>query len=142
MENAMAKNKSSFAQLPKAELDVLSCMLQQGQLTARGIREALAETRPMAHASVVTLLNRLEQKGLVRKQKGKVGKAFVYQATRKPGTVHQSLVRGLLDRVFAGNGLALVSSLFETQPPSEQDLDELQTMLDKMKANKGKGDKA
>jgi len=116
-------------------------MLQQGQLTAREIRETLSQSRPMAHASVVTLLKRLELKGLVRKHKGKVGKAFVYQATRRPGTVHQSLVRGLLDRVFAGNGLALVSSLFETQPPSEQDLDELQTMLDKMKASRRQGAK-
>ena len=137
----MTRNKSTLTQLPQAELDVLSCMLQQGQLTAREIRETLSQSRPMAHASVVTLLKRLELKGLVRKHKGKVGKAFVYQATRRPGTVHQSLVRGLLDRVFAGNGLALVSSLFETQPPSEQDLDELQTMLDKMKASRRQGAK-
>ena len=138
----MAKQVDTLNQLPQAELDVLSCILQQGQLTARDIREALDETRPMAHASVVTLLNRLEDKGLVRKQKGKVGKAFVYQATHRPGTVHQSLVRGLLDRVFAGNGLALVNSLFETQPPSAQELDELQAMLNKMKANKQRGGKA
>ncbi len=126
----MAKKNSSVPQLPEAELDVLSCILQRQRVTAREIRESLVETRPLAHASVVTLLNRLEQKGLVQKQKGKVGKAFVYQATRKPATVYRSLVQSMLDRVFAGNGLALVHSLFETQPPNPQELDELQTMLD------------
>ena len=135
----MAKKKSSLPQLPEAELDVLSCILQRQRVTAREIREALAEVRPLAHASVVTLLNRLEHKGLVRKQKGKVGKAFVYQATRKPGSVYQSLVQNLLDRVFAGNGLALVHSLFETQPPNSQELDELQTMLNTMRSHKNQG---
>ena len=136
----MAKKNSSVAQLPEAELDVLSCILQRQRVTAREIREALAEVRPLAHASVVTLLNRLEQKGLVQKQKGKVGKAFVYQATRKPGTVYRSLVQSLLDRVFAGNGLALVHSLFETQPPNPEQLDELQTMLDTIRANQNAGE--
>ncbi|MHC4568418.1 MAG: BlaI/MecI/CopY family transcriptional regulator, partial [Planctomycetota bacterium] len=65
----MAKKNSSVPQLPEAELDVLSCILQRQRVTAREIREALAEIRPLAHASVVTLLNRLEQKGLVQKQK-------------------------------------------------------------------------
>ena len=45
------------------------------------------------------------------------------------------------DRVFAGDGLALVNSLFETQPPSGQELDELQAMLNKMKASKARGEK-
>ena len=136
----MAKKNSSVAQLPEAELDVLSCILQRQRVTAREIREAIVEVRPLAHASVVTLLNRLEQRGLVQKQKGKVGKAFVYQATHKPGTVYRSLVQSLLDRVFAGNGPALVHSLFETQPPNPQELDELQTMLDKIRAHQNAGE--
>jgi BlaI family transcriptional regulator, penicillinase repressor len=132
----MAKKKDDLPQLPEAELDVLSCLLQHGHMTARAIREALEQARPMAHASVVTLLNRLEQKELVRKQKGKTGKAFVYQATRKPGSVYRSLVQGLLDRVFAGNGLAMMQSLFETKPPNKEELDTLQSMLDDMRGAK------
>ena len=136
----MANKNSSVPQLPEAELDVLSCILQRQRVTAREIREALAEIRPLAHASVVTLLNRLEQKGLVRKQKGRVGKAFVYRASHKPGVVYRSLVQSMLDRVFAGDGLALVHSLFETQPPNPQELDELQTMLDKIRAHQNAGE--
>ncbi|MHC4353683.1 MAG: BlaI/MecI/CopY family transcriptional regulator [Planctomycetota bacterium] len=141
----MAKKNSSVPQLPEAELDVLSCILQRQRVTAREIREALAEIRPLAHASVVTLLahasvvtllNRLEQKGLVQKQKGRVGKAFVYRASHKPAVVYRSLVQSMLDRVFAGNGLALVHSLFETQPPNPQELDELQTMLDTIREHR------
>ena len=52
--------------LPDAELDVMSCLWQAEVLTAREIREQLQPTRPMTHASVCTLLRRLEDKGLVR----------------------------------------------------------------------------
>lgn len=132
------RNKQTMPSLPEAELDVLSCVLQRGKVTAREIREALVEARPMAHASVVTLLTRLEAKGLLRKEKAAQGKAFVYEATQKPGTVYRSLVGGMLDRVFGGNGLAMAHSLFETQAPNAEEIDQLQTLLDELRV-KGAG---
>ena len=134
------KNKQTMPSLPEAELDVLSCVLQKGKVTAREIREALTEVRPMAHASVVTLLTRLEAKGLLCKEKAAQGKAFVYEATQKPGTVYRSLVGGMLDRVFGGNGLAMAHSLFETKPPNAQEIDQLQALLDKMRARGSEGE--
>ena len=135
----MPAKKTRMPSLPEAELDVFSCLLQRPGLTAREIREGLAQTRPMAHASVVTLLSRLEGKGLVRKTKAAQGKAFVYEATQEPNRVYRSLVGGMLDRVFGGNGMALVHSLFEAQPPNADEIEQLQTMLDEMKAKRSKG---
>ena len=134
------KSKQTMPSLPAAELDVLSCVLQRGKVTAREIREALAQARPMAHASVVTLLTRLEGKGLLRKEKAAQGKAFVYEATQKPGTVYRSLVGGMLDRVFGGNGLAMAHSLFETKPPNAQEIDQLQALLDRMRERGSEGE--
>ncbi|MCF7973530.1 MAG: BlaI/MecI/CopY family transcriptional regulator [Phycisphaerae bacterium] len=133
------KNKKTMPSLPEAELDVLSCVLQRGKTTAREIRETLSDARPMAHASVVTLLTRLEAKGLLRKEKAAQGKAFVYEATAKPGTVYRSLVGGMLSRVFGGNGLAMAHSLFETQAPSDAEIDQLQALLDTMRVKQSTG---
>ncbi|MBN1362108.1 MAG: BlaI/MecI/CopY family transcriptional regulator [Sedimentisphaerales bacterium] len=136
----MAVRKERMPSLPEAELDVLSCLLQQRRQTARDIREALAPVRPMAHASVVTLLTRLEAKHLVRKEKGPQGKAFVYEATQEPAQVYRSLVGGMLNRVFGGNGMALVHSLFEAKPPDAGEIDQLQDMLDRMRTQRAKGE--
>ena len=97
--------------LPDAELDVLSALWRNGESTARQVRESLAEVRPLAHASVVTLLRRLEKKGFLRRRKGPVGKAFLFEATRQPDGVGRGLVRDLLQRVFANDGLSLVASV-------------------------------
>ena len=119
--------------LPVAELDIMTCLWQLGPATAREIRESLSKQRPMAHASVCTLLKRLEDKQLVEREKGPVGKAFIYRAAIAPTKTHRRLLKDMVDRVFSGNSLALVASLLETRPPTEQELEELQQLLDELK---------
>ncbi len=122
--------------LPDAELDVISCLWQQGECTARDIREAMEGYRPMTHGSMVTLLKRLESKGWVTRRKGDVGKAFVYRATRRPEPTQRRLVRDMLRRVFGGSGVQLVSTLLDSAPPTEEELDKLQDMFDDLRARR------
>lgn len=119
--------------LPDAELDVMRCLWQQQSLSARAIREMLAAERPMSHSSVCTLLSRLEAKGLVTREKGPQGKAFVYRPAVPFRPTRRRLVRTLLDRVFGGRGVDLVAALFDGRPPSEAQLDELQQLLDELR---------
>src|SRR4030095_12079423 len=116
--------------LPDAELEVMACLWRLREATARQVRESMKSYRPMAHTSVVTLLGRLEAKGLVKRAKGPVGKAFVYTPLSRPGKTYRRVVRDCLQRVFGGNGPALVASLFETQPPTLEEVAELQRLLD------------
>lgn len=123
-------------ELPDAELDVMSCLWTNGAATAREIRESLEARRPMAHATVCTLLRRLEEKRCVSREKSGVGKSFRYKATiRQSGPAKRMLDR-LLDRAFAGDGVALVASLLETRPPSEEEIDELERLLSDLKKKK------
>ena len=125
------------AELPDAELEVLACLWQRGEATARQVREAMDEYRPMTHGSMVTLLKRLEAKGWVARRKGPVGKAFIYRPTERPGPTRKRLLNKLLDRIFAGNGVALVSTLFDTKPPTPRELQRLETLLGEMKDKAG-----
>jgi BlaI family penicillinase repressor len=115
--------------LPDAELEVLTCLHRRGEATARDIREALWDQRPMAHGSVLTLLGRLERRGLVTRKKGPSGKAFVYMPTGRHTTALRPVMRRLVDRVFAGSPVDLVASLFETRPPTPQELDAIQRLV-------------
>lgn len=124
--------------LPDAELDVLACLWRRGTATAREIRETLEDYRPMAHGSVVTLLGRLQDKGLVTREKAPVGKAFVYEPTRRPAPTYRRVVGDMLQRIFGGNSVALVASLFETQPPTQREIQDLQDLLDELKRTTGR----
>jgi predicted transcriptional regulator len=124
--------------LPDAEMDVLACVYRRKEATAREIREDLATERPMAHGSVVTLLKRLEGRGLVSRRKADVGKAFTYAATRKQSATVRPVLRRLVNRVFAGDAAALVASLFETRPPTTSELKEIEALLRDHRQRKGR----
>lgn len=123
--------------LPDAELEVLGCLWQRGKSTARGLRETMASYRPMAHGSMVTLLKRLEKKGFVSKRKGAVGKAFVYEPTHGPKKTYRRIMEYLYLRVFGGSGVAMVTSLFESRPPTREEIKELQKLLDQLQQRYG-----
>ncbi|HVX60932.1 MAG TPA: BlaI/MecI/CopY family transcriptional regulator [Pirellulales bacterium] len=118
-------------QLPDAELEVMACLWKHGAMSARQVREAMAAYRPMTHAAVSTLLKRLQDKGMAAREKGPVGKAFLFRAAVPPRRTYRRIVAELTERIFGGNGLALVSTLFETHPPTAEQIDELQRLVDR-----------
>jgi predicted transcriptional regulator len=119
--------------LPDAELDVMGHLWTTGPATAREIREAMEKRRPMTHASVCTLLKRLEEKGFVVREKAGIGKAFRYSAKVPATKTARRLLDGLLDRVFGGNGVALIASLFESRPPTTDEIKSLEELIDTLK---------
>jgi BlaI family transcriptional regulator, penicillinase repressor len=123
--------------VPAAELEVLACLRQMERATAREIRERMHPYRPMAHGSVMNLLKRLEAKKLVVRKKGPVGKAFIYRPRAGAASIYENLLNRLLNRVFGGDSLALVASLFETRPPDHRQLEKLEVLLDELRAKQG-----
>ena len=115
--------------LPEAEQDVLGVLYELGEATAREIRERLEPRRPLAHASVVTLLNRLEEKRLVRRRPSEKGKAFLFAPTRERTRTFGPLLSRLAKRVFHGDQVALVASLFESRPPDAHEIERLESLL-------------
>lgn len=128
----------SGERVPEAELEVLALLERGGPTTARRVREGIAAWRPLGHSSVVTLLNRLEERGLVERTDEREGKAFIYRAVARREATAQPLLRRLVQRVFGGNPLALVASLFETRPPTERELEELERMVEELKARRAR----
>ena len=126
--------EDSRIDLPDAELDVLAALARTEPATAKRLREQLAEHRPMAHGSVLTLLKRLENKGLVAREKGPVGKAFLYRPERELTPTLRDLVGNLVKRIFGGNSVALVASLFETRPPTVEELAELRQLVESLES--------
>src|SRR5689334_22312190 len=119
-------------------MDVLACLHQRGPATARELRERLNGYRPMSHGAIVTLLSRLQNKGLVVRKKGPVGKAFVFTAKHSASRTFRGFMKQVVRRVFHGDTVALVASLFETQRPTRAEVDKLQELLDELRQENGR----
>ena len=131
------KRRSTPEELPHAEMEVLACLWNRGAATAAEIREELAPFRPLAHGSVLTLLKRLGEKGLVSRRKADRGKAFVFRPTPRPQTAHQRILSRLTRRVFGGNPVALVASLLASQTPSPAEIAEIRELLNSLDGGEG-----
>jgi predicted transcriptional regulator len=131
------KGKRAAAPVPEAELEVLAALERLGTAEASVVRTALLPQRPLSHSSVVTLLQRLERRGLVTRRPALQGKAFVY-SLRSPGGMGRQL-RRLTARLFADDRVRMVSTLFEGDPPSKDEIDGLDRLIDAMRRESGKG---
>jgi predicted transcriptional regulator len=125
-------------QLPEAELEVLACLLRQGPATAAQIRQSLASFRPLTHGSVLTLLKRLSERGLVTREKSGQGKAFAYRPTRRSSPSFRKVLKRLMERVFGGDPVALVAALLESSPPNPEEVLQIRKMLDELQNREAK----
>lgn len=121
--------------LPDSELEVLKTIWKLGgKATAKEIRQKLKP--PRDHATVSTLLKRLGARELVTREKSDEGREFVYEATAKPEKTQRSLVKDLLQRAFDGSGIDMVNALFQTKPPTDSEIAEIEDLLKELKKNK------
>ena len=95
--------------MPKATRDVpppleLLCLralwsLQQGSV--KEVQRIVAQTRPLAYTTIMTVLERLLRKGKLERRK--VGRSFVYAPTASRDEMRRTAIRELLDGFFDGS---------------------------------------
>lgn len=122
--------------IPEAELDVLVALRRHGPSTVADLVRRLGSARPMTHGSMATLLGRLEQKKLVARRKGEVGKAFVFSATSRAEGAVRGTVRRLLGRVLGGDRVVLVASLLEDASLDEDEIARLEALVGELAAGR------
>lgn len=111
-----------------AELEVLKVLWDRGPCTVREVMEALDRRRPRAYTSVMSLLNVMNDKGLLARKA--CGRAFVYQAKAARDKTLGGLVNDLLGRVFEGSASSLVARLLDQSSPTAAELDEIRRAID------------
>lgn len=83
------------------ELEALKVLWQRGEATVREIGEAINERgAKLAYTTVLSLLQVMEQKGLVGHTAS--GRVYSYYARLDRERTFRQLARGFLDRVFDG----------------------------------------
>jgi BlaI family transcriptional regulator, penicillinase repressor len=101
--------RHSILDLAPLELECLSVLWPMGEGTVRDIYRALAETRPRAYTTIMTIMDRLEQKGIVARRK--VGRAYLYRATLSSEEARLKAVEKIVHGFFHGSTEALAAHL-------------------------------
>ena len=99
----------------------MNALWRLGQATVRDIHASLAATRPRAYTTIMTILDRLAQKGVVERQK--CGRAWLYKAHLSADQARSHAVARVVEGFFQGSTEALalhLSSLSNTRQPNAQ----------------------
>lgn len=101
--------RRSILDLAPLELDCMNALWRLGEATVRDIHAAMAATRPRAYTTIMTILDRLAQKGVVERQKS--GRAWLYKANLSADQARTHAVARLVEGFFQGSTEALASHI-------------------------------
>jgi len=96
---------------PPLELLCLKALWSLEEGNVKAVREVVAQTRPLAYTTIMTVLDRLVRKGKLARRK--VGRAFVYSPQTSRDAMRHTAVRELVDGFFDGSEAALLAFLRE-----------------------------
>ena len=99
-----------------------------GRATVRDVYHDLLENRHIAYTTVMTMMNILETKGYLKKEKDE--RAFRYRPARPERAVISSMVREFVNRVFDGAPRPLLLHLVKDTRLSPREREELLALID------------
>lgn len=113
--------------LTPQELSIMKVVWRLGAVTVRDVYEALRTKRAIAYTTVMTMMNILEEKGYLKKQR--VERAFQYRPTRSRQQVVSGMVREFVHRVFDGAAQPLMLHLVKHERLTDEERGELRRLI-------------
>jgi len=101
--------RRSILDLAPLELDCMNALWSVGEGTVRQIQQIMVATRPRAYTTIMTILDRLAQKGIVAREKS--GRAYLYRANLTAEQARTHAVERIVDGFFEGSSQALAAQL-------------------------------
>lgn len=101
--------RRSLLELAPLELDCMTALWLLGEGTVREIRETLAPRRPRAYTTIMTIMDRLTQKGIVERQR--TGRAWKYRANLSKEDARAHAVAQVIENFFGGSMEELLAQM-------------------------------
>lgn len=121
--------KKTEIKLSKLELAVMEVIWKLGNASIREIHESLSGNKPTAYTTIQTIVNRLEDKGAV-KRIDKISNAHIFQPVITRKVTYRRLIDEFLE-MLGGSVQPLMSHLVETKKVTLEDIQEMEKELDK-----------
>lgn len=118
--------------LPRREREIFELLCSSGETTAAEIRGRMID--PPGLSSVRTLLQRLEERGLVAHRLA--GRVYFYRSVPQADDVRSSALRSIVDTFFSGSAVSAATALLGLSPSmSTEERTKLRRLIDDVKAS-------
>jgi predicted transcriptional regulator len=115
--------------LTEAELRLMDVVWEKGCATVAEVAESLPADLNLAYNTVLTTMRILEDKGYVRHQKPKEGRAYTYYPVIGREEASRTAVRYLVSRFFRNSPELLVLNLLHDDDLSPKELERIRSLI-------------
>ncbi len=116
----MAKASEGLGELQHA---IMTVLWERGEAGSAEVHRALLAERGLAPTTIATMLRKMEDRRLVTHRAS--GRQFLYTPAISETEVRRSAVKRVVDRLFEGDPMALVSHLVSEREIDRTELEEL-----------------
>lgn len=119
--------------LTKSEIQVMNILWELGRgACVNDLLGRYPEPKP-AYTTIATFLKILEQKGFVERRKGNTGKLLIYSPLMTKERYRRQVMNDVKQTFFDGSVASLVSFFAEEDDLSQEDINEILTILQNRK---------
>jgi len=111
------------------EIDVLTRFWEHDRLSAPELFREIGETRGVTYSTIKTIVDRLEDKGAIRRV-DTAGKTIIYSAAVTRERVREPLVKSFVGRMFGKDRRPLFAQLLRDEKLSDDEISYLRQLID------------
>ena len=127
-KNLRLDERGTSKVLGALEADVMDAVWERAEVSVRDVREALLPRKPYSFNTIMTIMNRLVEKGLLAKRRS--GNAYAYRAKVEKEDFCRDVTRSVVNALVSDGKFFQVNAFAEAlQECSEGDLAELRRIL-------------
>ena len=123
--------KKTITPVGDSEMEILHIVWDKGEATVSEVHEHILGYRKVAYTTVMTIMKKLADKGLLSFRKD--GVTYVYRAAKPEAEVKHSLLRQMVEKVFRGSPAEMVQSLVENERLKPEEKAEIESLIQKLR---------
>jgi predicted transcriptional regulator len=123
-----SRKSKKIGRLGDLEAEVMGVVWEKDRVSVQEVRDALRSSHALAYTTVMTVMSRLAEKGLLEREKE--GRAYIYTPAATQDKVARSLLQSLVRKMYDGAaGKAIAQLLEEDGNVDEAELERLEQMI-------------
>jgi predicted transcriptional regulator len=126
--------KKTLPPLTEAQIAIMNIVWDRGETTVGEVYQELAARRGVARNTVLTLIQRLYEKGWLRRRES--GNTHLYRAAVGREKTQANMLQRLLESAFEGSAEGMVMTLLNDVPLAPGEADRIRKMLNRAKGKK------
>jgi len=114
----------------ESELEILSILWEKENATVREVHEVVQKTKDVGYTTTLKLMQIMNEKGLVTRNVS--AKTHIYTPSLKREKAQEQFVGKIIQTLFSGSTSQLVMQALGKHKPSDSDLAEIKSMIQKL----------